>query len=234
MRIPSRTYAVLTALIMTGLLAGCVTKGKYNDLETERNQLQTDQEQLRAQSAELSEQNAALTFERDLLAGDLAKSEEQAARMRGAYDELVGELTNEVESGQVEIEQLMNGVRLNVSEELLFASGSSRVNENGADLLGRVANQISDEQAIITVEGHTDNVAISSKLKGRYPTNWELAAARASSVVRLLSENGVDPGHLRAVSRGPFAPIASNDTAEGRAKNRRTEIILRPIPAQEK
>jgi chemotaxis protein MotB len=74
----------------------------------------------------------------------------------------------------------------------------------------------------IEVLGYTDDVPIGR----RYPSNWELAAARASSVVRLLAEVGVDPTKLRVVSRGEFAPVAPNDTAEGRALNRRIEIRL--------
>ena len=78
------------------------------------------------------------------------------------------------------------------------------------------------------MEGNTDNVPVGPELRKLYPTNWELAGARAAEVVRLLADNGVDPATMRAVSRGPFDPIASNDTAEGRAENRRTEIVLRP------
>ncbi|HEX9815165.1 MAG TPA: OmpA family protein, partial [Myxococcota bacterium] len=74
----------------------------------------------------------------------------------------------------------------------------------------------------IAVEGHTDDVPVAR----RYPSNWELAAARASSVVRLMVELGVGPERFKVVSRGEFAPIASNETAEGRAKNRRIEIQL--------
>jgi chemotaxis protein MotB len=82
----------------------------------------------------------------------------------------------------------------------------------------------------VFVEGHTDNVPVGRRLRERYPTNWELAGARAALVVRALSEGGVEPKRLRAVSRGPFAPIAANDTPENRARNRRTEIILRNAP----
>jgi chemotaxis protein MotB len=72
------------------------------------------------------------------------------------------------------------------------------------------------------VEGHTDDVPVAR----RYPSNWELAAARASSVVRLMIEQGVEPERIKVVSRAEFAPIASNETNEGRAKNRRIEIQL--------
>ncbi len=126
----------------------------------------------------------------------------------------------------------MDGIRLAVSDELLFPSGSAELESGGRDVLIRVAKQIGDEQAIVAVEGHTDNVRIGPSLRKRYTSNWELAAARAAGVVRLLNENGLAGERLRAVSRGPFAPIASNDTAKGRARNRRTEIVLRPVPVR--
>jgi chemotaxis protein MotB len=88
--------------------------------------------------------------------------------------------------------------------------------------LGRRLNELSHS---IEVRGHTDDIPIA----GRYPSNWELAAARASSVSRLLVDVGVDPARLTVVSRAEYEPIASNDTIEGRAKNRRIEIRLEPI-----
>ena len=76
------------------------------------------------------------------------------------------------------------------------------------------------------MQGHTDSLAIYGALKARYPTNWELAGARAAGVVRVLEEAGTDPTRLSAVSMGQYQPIASNDTPEGRAENRRIEIRL--------
>jgi chemotaxis protein MotB len=84
------------------------------------------------------------------------------------------------------------------------------------------------------VRGHTDSVPIRGGLASRYPSNWELAGARASHVVRYLAERGIDPRRLISLSRAEFEPIAPNDTPEGRQKNRRIEIALeptRPAPA---
>jgi chemotaxis protein MotB len=212
----ARWWTALTAAALFAGSVGCVTKGKYNDLVTERDQLQANRDALAASNSELSEK--------------LAVTEIEVAELRDTYNALVSELQTEMAAGQIEIRQLIDGIQLNVSDELLFPSGSADLNAIGDEFLGRVADQIKGEGAIISVEGHTDNVGISSSLKQRYPTNWELAGARAASVVRVLSEAGMDPKSLRAVSRGPFAPVASNDTAEGRAKNRRTEIIVRPAP----
>jgi chemotaxis protein MotB len=214
------------ALCAAGLLAssvGCVTKGTYNELLAERDALSAERDGLNSEVA-------ALEASSEELAASLAATKLKTAKLRNTYGELVTELESEVAAGQIEVQQLVDGIRLNVSDELLFESGSTALNERGQALMARVAGQIKDEDAIISIEGHTDNVGISSALKSRFPTNWELAAGRAASVVRLLSEKGVDPTRMRAVSRGPFKPVASNETAAGRAKNRRTEILLRPVP----
>jgi chemotaxis protein MotB len=217
---------ILIAAFAAALLAGsvgCVTQGTFEEMQAERDGLAAERDVLTAEVAVLEAAS-------EELAASLAVTKLQADQMKGAYRELVNELEIEVAAGQIEVQQLVDGVRLNVSDELLFQSGSAELNEQGRALMVRVASQIGDENAIITVEGHTDSERIGDSLKDRFPTNWELAAARASSVVRLLSEEGADPTRLRAVSRGPFSPVASNETPEGRAKNRRTEILLRPIP----
>jgi chemotaxis protein MotB len=82
----------------------------------------------------------------------------------------------------------------------------------------------------VLVQGHTDDVAIRGALAQRFPTNWELAAARAARVVRALEAGGVDPARLAAVSLGEHHPVVPNDTPEGRAENRRIEIRLIPPP----
>jgi chemotaxis protein MotB len=89
-----------------------------------------------------------------------------------------------------------------------------------------VLKDIKDQE--IVVSGHTDNVPITSKLAATYPTNWELSAARAIAVVKILESNGVDPKMLVAAGFGEFRPVADNATPEGRAQNRRMEIVLMP------
>jgi chemotaxis protein MotB len=142
--------------------------------------------------------------------------------MRSSYDGLISDLEDEVASGQIHIERLRSGLKLNLSEEILFPSGSATLNSSGTAVLSKVSRRLIELPHTIAVEGHTDNVPVAR----RYASNWELAAARASSVVRLMIENGVDPDRLKAVSRAEYAPVATNDTAEGRAKNRRIEIQL--------
>jgi len=213
------------------LSLGCVTRANYDGLVAQHEKLRAERDALAEYTRALERQLESVNSSRDELTAQLAVTEVQVAELRGTYNRLIGELEAEVASGQIEIQQLVDGIRLAVSDELLFPSGSAELERAGRDVLIRVAKQIGDEQAIVAVEGHTDNVRIGPSLRKRYTSNWELAAARAAGVVRLLNESGLVGERLRAVSRGPFAPIASNDTLEGRARNRRTEIILRPVPA---
>jgi chemotaxis protein MotB len=118
-----------------------------------------------------------------------------------------------------------------LTDQLLFASGQATLQPAGFPLLNEVAQLLNvDKSHPITVEGHTDNVPISSS---QYPSNWELSTDRATTVVRYLIAKGVNRERLGAVGYADLHPLASNATATGRAKNRRVEIVLQrinPVP----
>ena len=137
-------------------------------------------------------------------------------------------LRSEINADQVEIEQLKNGIRVRMSSDLLFREGGIELSEAGRAALDKIAPQRAGQSDEIDVVGNTDNVPVGPALVDRYPTNWELGGARASIVVRHLQAAGVDPTAMRAISAGQYHPVASNDTAQGRAQNRNTEILLRP------
>lgn len=137
-------------------------------------------------------------------------------------------LRSEINADQVEIEQLKNGIRVRMSDGLLYREGGIELTPAGRAALDKVAPQLSSGGMEIDVVGNTDNVPIGAGLADRYATNWELAGARADVVVRHLQAQNVDPGSMRAISAGQYHPVASNDTPQGRAQNRRTEILLRP------
>ena len=151
--------------------------------------------------------------------------------MQSTYDELVTDLESEVSSGQIEIQRLRDGLRLNVSDDVLFASGSAELDQIGREVLVKVAGRLKELGDFIEVRGHTDDRRIRGNLAKRFPSNWELAAARAARVVRLLEQQGVPGDRLAAVSLGPNDPIATNDSPENRARNRRIEIRLEPRSA---
>jgi chemotaxis protein MotB len=137
----------------------------------------------------------------------------------------------EIGADQVEIQQLENGIRVRMSSDLLYREGSIELTPAGVKALDKVAPQLANSAAQsfqIDIVGNTDNVPIGPQLTSRYPTNWELAGARAAVVLRHLQEQGVDPSRLEAVSNGEYHPVASNDSPGGRAKNRRTDVVLRP------
>ena len=188
----------------------------------ESEDLRISSEQNEREAARLARAKSQLTKNLEEREALLAARNAEIEKMRSSYDGLISDLEDEVASGQIQIEQLRSGLKLNLSEEILFPSGSASLNASGQAVLRKVGRRLLELPHSIAVEGHTDNVPVAR----RYPSNWELAAARASSVVRLLTELGVEPDRLKVVSRGEFMPVASNDTAEGRAKNRRIEIQL--------
>jgi chemotaxis protein MotB len=189
------------------------------DMREAEGLLKTDVERLTRTEAKLSESLAAREAE-------LALRELELAQLRGTYDGLVADLEEEVASGQIEIEQLREGLRLNLSQEILFPSGSAALNDRGEMVLRKVGERLRSLPNGVEVQGHTDNVALRGSKS--YASNWELAAARSARVVRLFVDVGVSPDRLTVVSFGEHAPIASNDTPDGRAKNRRIEIRLQP------
>lgn len=115
------------------------------------------------------------------------------------------------------------GLRLILSDSVLFDSGSAMLKDKAKEILSRIIPVIKKVQNHISIEGHTDNMPIKN---ARYPSNWELSVARAMSVLVYIVDSKVDPLRLSASGYGEWRPIASNVTPEGRAKNRRVEIIF--------
>jgi chemotaxis protein MotB len=188
----------------------------------ESEDLRISQGQLEGNLARMARKGAELAESLEASQSMLSARNAELNKMRGVYDGLVSDLENEVSAGQIQIEKLRSGLKLNLSQAILFPSGSAKLNAQGIEVLRKVGDRLAGLPNAVEVLGHTDNKPIS----GRYPSNWELAAARASSVVRLFVDLGVDPSQLRAVSRGEYEPVSANDTSEGRAKNRRIEIRL--------
>jgi chemotaxis protein MotB len=195
---------------------------RMEDLRQEQETLTVDLRRLRKKEAELSQSLAAREHE-------LESSGQELASLRSTYEGLVSDLEAELADGQIEIEQLREGLQLNMAQEVLFRSGSAEVNRGGRAVLAKVAERVRAVPYRVVVQGHTDNVPITTE---RFPTNWELAGARATGVARFLAESGVPPDRLSAVSFGEHSPRAPNDDDKGRARNRRIEITLKPIDGE--
>ena len=137
-------------------------------------------------------------------------------------------LRSEISADQVEIQQLKDGIHVNMASSLLYGEGAVGLTPKGIAALNKVAPQFASETYEIDVVGNTDDLPIDRAYSERYPTNWELAGERAAIVVRHLQAQGVDATRMRAISAGQYHPVGANDSAAGRAENRRTEIVLRP------
>ncbi|MFI5316142.1 MAG: flagellar motor protein MotB [Myxococcota bacterium] len=155
-----------------------------------------------------------------------AIKEDEVERLSGTYRGLVDSLQAELKKGQVEIEELRGQLHVRAVDQILFDSGSAEIKPEGRKVLAKVAagiKSVTDRE--IDVAGHTDNVPIHTQ---RFPSNWDLSAARALTVAKFLASAGVAEKSLAATGYGEQRPIASNDTAEGRHRNRRIEIVLAP------
>lgn len=202
-------------------------------LAAEKTALAREKEDLELDKVVLERRAEELEIERSALDVALDERSEELAEIQGTYEGLVKELESELEAGQVTIEKLRDGVRVNLAQDILFETGSAELNEDGREVLLRVSSQLEQNPYQIMVIGYTDNLKIRGKLAQRYPTNWELGGARAASVVRLFEGAEIASSRLLSVSYGENSPVAPNDTPEGRQKNRRIEIRLRPVEVEE-
>ncbi|WP_110647294.1 OmpA family protein [Salinicola peritrichatus] len=123
----------------------------------------------------------------------------------------------------VEVTAIPHGFNLRIQDHLLFDSSAVGLSDSGRRLVEKLIPMLQEFKSTISVEGHTDSVPIST---ARFPSNWELSAARASAVVRVLRQAGIDGDRLRAIGYASTEPLANNDTPDGRARNRRVELVL--------
>jgi chemotaxis protein MotB len=190
-----------------------------NNQNTQLGQLSADQQSKLTQSQkDLLKQQQTLQQLQALLQQQKAKSDELKNKM--------AEALKGFNSNELTVYQKDGKVYVSLSENLLFPSGSAVVNPKGVDALSKLAAVLNlNSDVSINIEGHTDSIPI----RGKYQDNWDLSTARANSIVRVLVNNyKVNPKSIVASGHSFYDPVASNSTPEGRAKNRRTEIILSP------
>ncbi|MDM0020894.1 OmpA/MotB family protein [Variovorax saccharolyticus] len=144
-----------------------------------------------------------------------------------SYAALSQKLQGELSADQAQITQLQNELKVTMVNEILFPEGGWSLSPRGEQALGKIAPTLSDLKGQqIVVQGFTDNVPIGPELRGRFPSNLELSSARADNVARFLTSKGVPQNTISAQGFGEARPVASNDTPQGRAKNRRVEIVI--------
>ncbi len=190
------------------------------ELEEKRIALRTEQERLEKLQRDLASRSKRV----DELEGLIAAKD---AKMNALKNAVSNALTN-FEGKGLTVEQRDGKVYVSMENKLLFSSGSWAVNTEGRKAVQQLGQVLSQNPDIaVLIEGHTDNVPYGGT--GQLTDNWDLSTKRATAIVQILRENsGIDPSNLTAAGRGEFAPIASNQTAEGKTKNRRIEVILTP------
>lgn len=157
------------------------------------------------------------------------KQRKQNARLQQLSGRLNDKLAGFVNKGAMSVSQNERGVTLDINASMLFLQGDAAVQAEAVATLTDVAHILATEDMPIEVEGYTDDLPINTP---QFPSNWELSSARASSVVRLFIEQGIAAGRLKAVGHADNAPVAANDTPEGRVRNRRVTITVLAVPPE--
>ncbi len=216
------------ALGLAALAAGCggVSQEKYNAAVSEADKYKQD-------AATQGQRVADCEQKISTMSGKVQGLEQSAAGAQQKSDEykaLSAALATESSAGLLEIAELAGLVTIRLPEKVLFKPGSALIVKTGKVTLRKVATAMKGVTGrVFYVAGNTDNKPIKSR---QFPSNWELSTARAVAVVHFFQAEGVDPKSLGAAGYGQYHPIAANDTAEGRAKNRRIDIGMAPPPGE--
>ena len=170
-----------------------------------------------------------LTNEINRLNQDVNSLSQSTSSLSQTKEDLERRLKDQINSGDLAIQMQGRGLVVTIANNILFDSGKTEVRSSAASTLNTLGDEINKLEAsqVVFVEGHTDNDPIKHS---NFKSNWELSTTRATEVIHYLVSNvGVDPSQLAASGFGEYRPVASNDTRQGKAKNRRVEIIISPL-----
>lgn len=228
-----KVAVIILSVFVLGLAGGIYYFYDSNQkAQTEVETLRNSNEELTFKVKNLEKEKAAISNELEEKIANISKEkEEEIAKVKGTYDELVNDMKQEIEQGQIKITQLADRLSVSMVDKILFPSGETKITSDGLKVMERIGKVLKNtKDKIIRIEGHTDNVPIHRRLKKKFPTNWELSTARATNVLRFLHEKtGIEAERLQAVGMAEYHPVASNETAAGRSQNRRIEIALLPL-----
>jgi chemotaxis protein MotB len=201
-----------------------VSTSRYNALESEYGALESEygalQEENRQLKEDLDEQKS--WHEQEIEAKEVQEQ---------AMQEMIAELQEEIDANMVRIQMLENCLKVELVEKLLFESASAKVSRDGRKILARIApilKRAGDQE--IHIVGHADDLPPSARTKEKFPSNWELSTARATSVIQVLQWGyGIDPQRLVAEGVAHYRPLNMGKDKEVRANNRAVEILLKPV-----
>jgi len=204
----NKTVTIILAVLLGILvLAGVILYPEYTN---QKQALQTCEKKL----ADLEKKGPALS----------------EAQLKSAHEALVSSLSEQVKKQEITIKELQGGISLSLVDRILFKLGEATLTPQGEKVLAKVGEGLKKIQGkMVRVVGHTDPIPIRKEYLDKFPSNWELSAARASTVVRYFQDkSGLEPKGMEAVGRSFYQPAAANDTEKNRALNRRVEILIAP------
>jgi chemotaxis protein MotB len=197
-------------------------RGEANALQQQLAQLTADKQALESEIQALKDELTRLTGERDANADAVAKAK---ARIQ-MFKDMLAKFKKMMESGKIKIRIANNKMIVEMASAILFPSGKAKLSEEGEAAIAEVSSILTTiGDRAFQVAGHTDNIPIDN---AKFGSNWELSAARAVAVVEFMIEKGMKPENLSAAGYADTQPVAGNLSEDGRAQNRRIEIVLQP------
>jgi chemotaxis protein MotB len=246
------TIIVLAVLLAAAVISGVLLRGKYLDMKDTLSvcnkeksevydQVKKNAEEIRklqegskgekkigeSLRRELSSREGMVTGLKEQLQMEKSVTKAKIEELKSTYD---SELRSRLKSKEMTIREFEEKVSITFVDRVLFDFGEATITPEGRSILRRVGKILKNVQGMqIRVVGHTDNRPIRKEYQHKFPSNWELSAARAAAVARYFQgETGLDPKSLEIAGRSFYRPVASNETEEGRAQNRRVEVIIAP------
>jgi chemotaxis protein MotB len=227
----------LTGVLLTGCVSTATFEQKQAELDARQKELAACKSDLEACTSARNDSDAKLAAATQELSGYRQTAEANQRRleeMQRQEAQMRERLSKELTDRNVEIEQLKGQLSVRMLDKIVFRSGSAVILPTGMEVLDKLAEAVKGNDDTIRIEGHTDDTPISAALKAKYPTNWELSAARAASVANYFeTKHQIDPKRLEAVGFSMYRPVAPNDTPENKQRNRRVEIVLKPAAEPE-
>jgi chemotaxis protein MotB len=230
---------LLSVVLVTGvLLTGCVSTSTFDEKQTElvacKQRAKSELEACNSSRSDTEAKLAVATQELDVYRQAAEARKAKLDALQKQEEDLRERLSQELTDKNVEIQQLKGQLSVRMLDKIVFKSGSADILPQGMEVLDKLAAAVKDGTDTIRVEGHSDDTPISGKLKAKYPTNWELSAARAASVARYFeTKHAIDPKRLESLGFSMYRPVAPNDSEENKQRNRRVEIVLKPAAEPE-
>ena len=230
---------LMNLVLVAGVfLTGCVSTSTFDEKQAElaacQKQAKSDLDACKSARSEIDTKLTVANQELSVYRQAAEARQSKLDALQNQEKQLRERLSKELTDKNVEIEQLKGQLSVRMLDKIVFKSGSADILPQGTEVLDKLADAIKDSTDTIRVEGHTDDTPISDKLKVKYPSNWELSAARASAVARYFeTKHFINPKRLESLGFSMYHPMAPNDSDENKQRNRRVEIVLKPAAEPE-